>query len=89
MTGGLGDDTFIFRPGFGLDTITDFSVGTSSSHHDTLDLRGLGFLSAADVVNNHTADLAGTAVIHSGADTITLTNVNTALLQSHQFDILT
>jgi hypothetical protein len=91
LSGGLGDDTFVFRPGFGHDRIVspagglDFQIGTAA-HHDTLDLRGLGFASVQDVLNH--ADLGANAVIHAGADDITLVGVTKTQLQSHTFDIL-
>jgi Ca2+-binding RTX toxin-like protein len=86
LTGGKGNDTFVFHAGFGKDKITDFQIGSSSSH-DTLDLRGLGFKSAADVLS-HT-DHSANAVIHIGtSDTITLQGVSFAQLQAHTFDFL-
>jgi Ca2+-binding RTX toxin-like protein len=85
LTSGLGDDAFVFRPGFGHDVVTDFNVGIAD-HHDTLDLRGLGFADLADVFN-HT-DLGPNAIIHAGADDITLFNVTKAALMSHDFDIV-
>jgi Ca2+-binding RTX toxin-like protein len=85
LTGGLGDDTCIFRPGFGQDTVTDFNVG-DMVHHDTLDLRGLGFADVASVLSS--TDFGTNAVIHAGTDDITLFGVTKTLLQTHQFDIL-
>jgi len=85
LTGGSGDDVFVFQAGFGHDVVTDFSVG-DTTHHDTLDLRGLGFTSTTDVLN-HT-DLGASAVIHAGSADITLTGVTKALLSSHTFDFL-
>jgi Ca2+-binding RTX toxin-like protein len=91
LSGGAGDDMFVFRPGFGHDRIVssggglDFQVGTAA-HHDTLDLRGLGFLSVQDVLN-HT-DAGTNAVIHAGADDITLIGVGMSELQTHTFDLL-
>jgi Ca2+-binding RTX toxin-like protein len=35
LTGGRGGDTFVFKPGFGHDTITDFSI-----FEDRLDISG-------------------------------------------------
>jgi Ca2+-binding RTX toxin-like protein len=86
LTGGSGNDTYVFKAGFGNDTITDFQVG-SRSNHDTLDLRGLGFKSVADVLS-HT-DGGANAVIHVGASgTILLQGVSLAQLQSHTYDFL-
>ena len=77
QTGGLGDDTFVFRPGFGKDTVTDFQVG-DVNHHDTLDLRGLGFNTLDEVFA--ATDGAASAVIHVGVNDITLQNVTEAQL---------
>ena len=85
LTGGGGDDTFVFRPGFGHDTITDFNIGTAAGH-DVLDLRGLGFTSVQDVLN-HT-DPGANAVIHAGIDDVTLQHVTKAQLALHTVDIL-
>ena len=85
LTGGAGNDNFVFRPDFGHDTITDFQVGTSANH-DTLDLSGLGFTTLQSVFD-HT-DLGANAVIHAGANDITLLGVNKAQLVSHSLDIL-
>jgi len=85
LTGRGGDDTFVFRPGFGHDLVTDFSVG-DAIHHDTLDLRGLGFTSIIDVLN-HT-DLGTSAVIHAGPDDITLLSVSKDMLALHAATIL-
>jgi spore coat protein A, manganese oxidase len=78
LTGGIGNDLFIFANQFGHDRVTDFTVGTALSH-DTLDLRGLGFTSFADVLA-HT-DAGPNAVIHAGLYDITLTGVDAAVLQ--------
>ena len=85
LTGGGGNDTFVFRAGFGHDTVTDFHIGTAASH-DVLDLRGLGFATVQDVLS-HT-DAGASAIVHAGIDDITLQGVTRAQLQSHAFDIL-
>ncbi len=90
LTGGTGNDMFVFSydsPSyaydFGQDTITDFQVGTAINH-DTIDLRGLGFTSYADVLAHTDAGL--NAVIHAGLNSITLTGVSSAML--HNWDFL-
>ena len=96
LTGGAGNDTFVFRLGFGHDTIRDFNAGTmaNTSIHDVLDLRGLGISSVADLLaaasgDPDHVDSGPNAVIHIGADDITLTNVTkAALLSMSAFDIL-
>ncbi|MDN5000397.1 Calx-beta domain-containing protein [Bradyrhizobium sp. GCM10027634] len=91
LSGSGGDDVFVFRPGFGHDRIVspaggvDFQVGTAA-HHDTLDLRGLGFANVQDVLN-HT-DPGANAVIHVGTDDITLVGVTKVQLQMHSFDFM-
>ena len=85
LTGGSGADTFVFRPGFGHDTITDFNAGTPANH-DVLDLQELGFASLQAVLD-HT-DLGANAIIHAGIDDVTLEGVTKAQLASHTFDIL-
>jgi len=44
LSGGVGRDTFVFEPGTGVDTITDWQDGT-----DALDLRALSFADFAAV----------------------------------------
>ena len=51
-----------------------------------LDLRGLGFTSVIDILN-HT-DAGPSAVIHAGADDITLVGIDKALLGAHQSALL-
>jgi VCBS repeat-containing protein len=82
LTGGLGNDIFVFNNDFGKDTVTDFTAGTLLAH-DTLDLRGLGFTSTADVLA-HT-DAGPNAIIHAGSNDITLSGVTSAQLQTWVF----
>jgi VCBS repeat-containing protein len=81
LTGGNGPDTFLFRPDFGANTITDFDF-----HNDAVQLDKSIFSSVADLLS-HTSDTANGAVIndmHGG--TITFTNVTLAQLQAHSGD---
>jgi VCBS repeat-containing protein len=81
MTGGTGPDTFLFRPDFGANTITDFDF-----HNDAIQLDKSIFSSVANLLS-HTTNTANGAVIndmHGG--TITLTNVTLEQLQTHQND---
>lgn len=95
LVGLAGDDIFVFRSGFGHDTIADFNKVGTPDHHDTLDLRGLGISSVNDLINASASpggtyiDGTGSAVIHIGVDDITIANVTKAALQSMSaFDIL-
>jgi len=49
MAGGAGNDTFIYRPGFGYDTITDFGDGLAGNI-DLIDFSAFGFTSANEVI---------------------------------------
>jgi VCBS repeat-containing protein len=81
MTGGKGPDTFLFRPHFGANTITDFDF-----NNDAIQLDKSIFSSVADLLS-HTSNTANGAVINdTHGDTITLTNVTLAQLQMHQSD---
>jgi Ca2+-binding RTX toxin-like protein len=81
LTGGSGPDTFLFRPNFGANTITDFNV-----NNDTVQFDKSIFASAADVLA-HTSNSAPGAVISDGhGDIVTLTGVTLAQLQAHQSD---
>jgi VCBS repeat-containing protein len=82
MTGGNGPDTFLFRPNFGGNTITDFDF-----HNDAIQLDKSIFSSIADLLS-HTTDTANGAVINDlHGNTITLTNVTFQQLQTHQSDL--
>jgi VCBS repeat-containing protein len=83
LTGGNGPDTFLFRPGFGANVITDFDVKIDSIQFD----KSI-FANANDVLA-HTADSAlGAVITDANADTATLLNVTLAQLQSHSGDFL-
>jgi VCBS repeat-containing protein len=81
LTGGNGPNTFLFRPDFGANTITDFDF-----HNDAIQLDKSIFSGVADLLS-HTTDTANGAVINdTHGDTITLTHVTLAQLQAHPGD---
>jgi VCBS repeat-containing protein len=81
LTGGKGPDTFLFRPDFGANTITDFDF-----HNDAIQLDKSIFSSVAELLS-HTSDTANGAVINdTHGDIITFTNVTLAQLQAHSGD---
>jgi VCBS repeat-containing protein len=81
LTGGGGPDTFVFRPDFGANTITDFNVNNSAIQFDKSIFAGV-----SDILK-HTADTAHGAVISDGhGDIVTLPGVTLAQLQAHQSD---
>jgi VCBS repeat-containing protein len=82
LTGGNGPDTFLFRPDFGINTVTDFDF-----HNDAIQLDKSIFSSVADLLS-HTTDTAGGAVItDTHGDSIALMHVTLAQLQTHQNDL--
>ena len=77
LSGGGGADRFVFDHGTGQDSVGDFVSGS-----DTLDLSAFGFASFA-AVQAATHDVGGNAVIDlGGGDSVTLSGVLTAQLQS-------
>jgi Ca2+-binding RTX toxin-like protein len=81
LTGGGGNDSFVFNPGFGKDVITDFSLD-----HDTLNFSHTVFTNAQQAIA-HTHDVNGNAVITmDAADSVTLLGVTTAQLTAHLSD---
>jgi VCBS repeat-containing protein len=81
LTGGSGPDTFLFRPDFGANTITDFDV-----NNDTVQIAKSVFHNLSDLFA-HTSNSAAGAVINDGeGNTITFTGVTVAQLHAHQSD---
>jgi len=77
LVGGGGHDVFVFANGNGQDIVSDFVSGT-----DQLDLRAFGFANFA-AVQAATHDVGANAVIDlGGGNTVTLTGVLKAQLQS-------
>ncbi len=73
LSGGSGDDLFVFRAGFGRDTVTDFSAGEDSD--DVIEFGSITGVSTYAQVLARAAD--------DGMDTtITIDNDNTILLQN-------
>src|SRR5262249_47075685 len=83
LTGGNGPDTYLFRPHFGANTITDFDV-----HNDAVQLDASLFANVADIFHHTTDTAAGAVLTDASGDTITFTGVTLAQLQSHPGDFL-
>ncbi len=73
LTGGNGSDTFVFGPGFGHDTITDFTAGTTAGH-DIIELDDVIFANFA-ALQSALKQVGNNVEINAGADTIVLENV--------------
>ncbi|WP_164736472.1 calcium-binding protein [Rhizobium vallis] len=82
LIGLAGDDAFVFRPGFGHDTINDFVAGAQSV--DIIDLSNDLFADFASVMAAATQVGADTVIAHDSNTSITLKNV--ALTSLHQDD---
>jgi serralysin len=75
----VGTDTFLFKPHFRNDTITDFCPG-----EDILQFDRTVFADASSVISHTADDGHGNAVIAADANnSITLLDVTTATLQQH------
>ncbi len=83
LFGGSGADVFVFAPGFGKDTIRDFTAGPGAG-----DVIELSKTLATDLFSllSKATDTAGGCVVTFDADTsITLTNVKKAALVADDF----
>ena len=82
MTGNGNNDTFVFAPGFGHDTITNFQPTTDVLQIDHSVFANVQALLAATQDDGH-----GNAVITADAhDSLTLQHVTVAQLQAHHSD---
>jgi len=75
-------DIFVFKPGYGHDNITGFAPGNAAT--DVIDLRAF-HVDYASLMTSYVADVAGNAVIHFGADDLTLISVTKAQLTAGDF----
>ena len=84
LTGGGVGDWFVFNaPGFGRDTITDFTV--AGVHHDVVELNAAVFRDWA-AVQVALADSTAGAVLTNGANSITFTGVTKAQIVANHVD---
>jgi Ca2+-binding RTX toxin-like protein len=91
LTGGEDNDTFVFRPGFGNDTVTDFA--TAGTTHDVLEILTTFTSLAGMIAANAVQQVGADTVITLDADTahhdqITLDNVKIASLTADHFHLL-
>jgi serralysin len=79
LSGGGGYDTFVYKLGYGADTITDFS-------DDRIDLSGISTIVDFGDVSELTAQVgANTVITFSAGNTLTLQNVTVATLTAANF----
>lgn len=87
MTGGGVHESFVFKPHFGQDLITDFILG--GSEHDVLKLSSSEFSDVGQMLQRTHPNSSGEAVIYATpSDTITLAGVSKADLAQHAQDIM-
>ncbi len=79
LTGGGGADVFVFKPGDGTDTITDFAAGS-----DRIDLRAFGTVKGLANLGLSQSG-ADTVVTISSSEKIILKNVTMAALKAQDF----
>ena len=86
LIGGIGSDHFIFRAGYGGDTITDFSAGVGVV--DVISLTGFtGVRTFTDVSSRTTQVGSDTVIDFGGGDTLTLKNVLKSALVADDFAV--
>ena len=78
LTGGNGPDTFLFRPNFGTNTITDFDIKNDVIHFDK------SIFQLVSAIAAHTSDGPVGAVISDGhGNSVTLAGIAAAQLAAH------
>jgi hypothetical protein len=83
LTGGGGSNTFVFNLSFGKETVKDFNVGQDVLRFDhTL----FANATASQVLSQTHDSKAGAVIVVDAHDTVTLTGVTVAQLQSHSSD---
>ena len=83
MTGGTGADVFVFNPGFGHDTITDFWAGAGRT--DRIWVQGFGITSTNVPAWSAVDTVDGALITINGVDSLTLTGVKIAQLHLDDF----
>lgn len=84
LTGGLGSDTFVFTPGFGADTVVDFTV--TGANHDILQIDHAVFANLDTLLAATTQAGANVVITVDDHTSITLQNVTKTVLQANPQD---
>jgi hypothetical protein len=80
FTGGGANETFVFQPIYGADTITDFYQYASGATHDTISLSTSEFANFAAVTAAATNVGSNVVINAADGDMLTLANLNTSTL---------
>ena len=83
LSGGAGDDLFVFTDGGGGDTVTDFVAGAGTD--DVLDVTDFGFANFAAIIAAASQVGANTVLALDGDDGITLIGVSIGDLHADDF----
>ena len=83
LTGGLGNDVFVFQAGFGKNQVTDFNVASKVERIDLSEITQI--VSFADLVSNHLSQEGDNAVIRVLGGTLVLLSVSTFELPAGDF----
>jgi uncharacterized repeat protein (TIGR03803 family) len=86
FTGGGANETFVFTPIYGHDTITDFVSYLTGTGHDTISLSTSEFANFAAVLSGAQNVGANVVITAPTGDTITLDNVSKAMLSANAGD---
>jgi Ca2+-binding RTX toxin-like protein len=84
LSGGNGPDTFVFKPGFGNDTIEDFR--TIGSQRDKLQFDVSLLADETHLFANSADTTDGVLITADAGDTLLIKNTTVAALQSHPED---
>ena len=80
LTGGIGIDRFVFKHGYGHDTVLDYVAGT-----DKIDLSGTGAHGFGGI---HLVKSGANVDIHVGSDILTLDHTTIATINAHHGDFI-
>jgi serralysin len=86
FTGNGANETSVFTPVYGHDTITDFYRYTSGSTQDTISLSTSEFANFAAVLSDAQNVGANTVITATNGDTLTLSNLDTSTLATLSTD---
>jgi Ca2+-binding RTX toxin-like protein len=85
LTGLVGSDTFVFLPGFGNDTITDFAAGPNTGPHDLIVFDQTIFADFNSVMAASAQVGTSTVIALDAQDSVTLNNVSLSSLYHDDF----
>lgn len=84
LYGGLGNDTFEFKTGFGHDTILDFETGSGSAH-DQIDLTDAGFADFSALLAAASESNGNTIIALNANQSLTLAGISLQYLTEDHF----